>query len=408
MALVVVVCTAAESRAEADFREFDQPPHDYFKRTPTDRFTRMRADLEAGRVPFDRSSEKAFLTNILDHLGIPVSSQMLVFSTTSLQLSRISPTNPRALYFTDDLYLGFIPGGRIELVSLDPDLGGVFHIFDVPRESDVLRIERATRCMNCHAGEDTGHVPGLVISSVVPGPSGGSLEAFRRARTGHGIPLQERFGGWYLTGLGGFTNHWGNTIGRFVDEVLTRIPNPPGERVQFERYPLRTSDLLPQLIHEHQVGFVNRAVEATYRARTYVQSDGARLTAEHDRLLAEQAELLVRYLLFKDEVPLPAGGVEGDPAFREDYRRNRREVEGLSLKDLELRTRLFRHRCSPMIYTPVFTGLPGVVKERVYRRLGEVLRAESKDPEFAYLAVSERAAIRKILRGTLTDLPGGW
>ena len=31
---------------------------------------------------------------------------MLVFSTTSLQLSLISPSNPRALYFGEDMYLG--------------------------------------------------------------------------------------------------------------------------------------------------------------------------------------------------------------------------------------------------------------------------------------------------------------
>lgn len=394
------------SAAEPDFRQFNEPPHAYFARTPTDRFARVRADLEAGRIPFERGSERAFLTNLLAYLEIPVSSQMLVFSTTSLQLSRITPSNPRALYFSEDLYLGYIPGGRLELVALDRDLGAVFYIFDLPRESDVFRIERATRCMNCHAGEDTGHVPGLVVKSVAPGLGGGSLDTFRSGQTGHAVPFAERFGGWYVTGDGGLTNHWGNSFGRYVDEVLVRVPNSPAGRASPDRYPLPTSDLLPQLVHEHQVGFVNRVVEAAYRARTWRHADGDRLTPEHERDLDEQAAIVVRYLLFRDEAPLPSGGVAGDPAFRADFLRNRRAVDGISLRDFELRTRLFRHRCSYMIYSPVFAGLPSELKGSVYRRLGAAL--DGSDPDYRYLGAAEREAIRRILRGTLTDLPTGW
>src|SRR4030095_3920387 len=110
--------------------------------------------------------------------------------------------------------------------------------------------------MNCHAGGDTGHVPGLVIKSVAPGPGGGSLDSFRREQTGHAVPFEQRFGGWYVTGEGGITNHWGNALGRFSEGELTRVLNLPGERFSFDRYPVPTSDILPQLVHEHQAGFV--------------------------------------------------------------------------------------------------------------------------------------------------------
>lgn len=392
----------------ADYREFDQPPHRYFERTPTDRFSRMKADLEAGRIPLDRSSEKAFLTGLLEYLGVPATSQMLLFSTTSLQLSRIHPGNPRALYFSDDLYLGFIPGGRLEVVALDPELGAVFYIFDIPRGDEPIRVERSARCMNCHAGDDTGHVPGLVIQSVVPGPSGGSLDAFRRGQSGHGVPLEQRFGGWYVTGAGDFTNHWGNALGRFVEGEVVRIPTFPDARIRPERYPLPTSDLLPQLIHEHQVGFVNRAVEAGYRARTHLHTDGSRLTAAHARELEEQAEILTRYLLFRDEVPLPPGGVSGDSAFRRDFARGGRVVDGMSLRDLDLQTRLLRHRCSYMIHSPVFEGLPSVVKDRVLQRLASALDPGGEDPVSRHLPAAEREVLRRILRATLPGfLPGG-
>jgi hypothetical protein len=76
--------------------------------------------------------------------------------------------------------LGFIPGGKIEIVSLDPQAGGVYYIFPIPRNGEAVRIERSTRWHELPLAEDTGYVPGLVVKSVVPGPTGGSLQAFRQ------------------------------------------------------------------------------------------------------------------------------------------------------------------------------------------------------------------------------------
>ena len=410
-ARIIVIATliasaggASASSAPLSYSDIDAPPHNYRERTPRDRFTRLKDDFESGKIETDRSSEKAFVLSVLRALDIPASSQMLVFSTTSLQLSLISPSNPRALYFNEDVYLGYVPGGRIEIVSLDPELGGIFYIFDIPRDSRALRIERSERCMNCHAGEDTGNVPGLVIKSVVPGPAGGSLTAYRIERTGHGIPFEDRFGGWHVTGRHGISNHWGNLTGRMKAGELTKIANPPGERFDFARYPAGTSDILPQLLHEHQAGFVNRVVEASYRARTALHA-GKELTPAQSAELEEQARVVTRYLLFADEAPLPPGGVEGDADYRTDFLRTRRAAGGVSLKDFDLRTRLFKHRCSYMIYSPVFAGLPGEMKQRIYRRLGEALGGNA---EYAYLPAAEKRAIRDILKATLTDLPRDW
>src|SRR5688572_8640746 len=173
----------------------------------------------------DRSSEKAFLNSFLKILNVPASSQLLVFSTTSLQLRFISPSNPRAIYFNEDIYVGYIPGGRIEVVALDPELGAIFYIFDIPGGQAPIRYERSNRCMNCHATDDTGYVPGLVIKSVVPASNGASLDSFRRLQSGHGVPFADRFGGWHVTGKHGITNHWGNVIGRYVNGEIVRAPN---------------------------------------------------------------------------------------------------------------------------------------------------------------------------------------
>lgn len=390
------------------YRDIDGPPHHYRTATPRDRFSRTM-DSMASDPSLDRSSEKAFLISFLKLLKVPVTSQTLVFSTTSLQLRFISPSNPRAIYFTDDLYVGYIPGGRIEVVSLDPELGAVFYIFDVPRANAPLSFERSGRCMNCHASEETGHVPGLVIKSVVPGPTGGSLDAFRQTRSGHGIPWAERFGGWHVTGRHHISNHWGNVIGRYVDGEITTIPNPPGERFSLAKYPVETSDILAHLLHEHQVGFVNRVVEAGYRARTALHLSDGQVAPAAVAEMDEQARRIVRYLLFAEEVPLPGGGIEPDPAYRREFLEDRRTSgDGRSLKDLELRTRLFRYRCSYMIYSPVFTGLPGPLKSRIYDRLSHALRAAAADDDSRHLLPPERTAIREILKETLFDLPPGW
>ncbi|MFM1769034.1 MAG: hypothetical protein RJA22_1563 [Verrucomicrobiota bacterium] len=394
--------------------DIDAAPHHYSTRTPSDRFTQLIPRLEAGTLLPEGADpgEKAVLKRLLQTLGIPASSQLLVFSTTSLQLSLISPANPRALYFTDDLYLGYIPGGRIELVSLDPELGAIFYIFDLPRPGAPRppRVERSGRCMNCHAGEDTGHVPGLLVKSVIPGPSGGSLTAYRSGRHGHDIPFADRFGGWHVTGQHGITQHWGNLTGRLQAGQLTTLSNLPGARFRFDRYPAATSDILAHLLHEHQAGFVNHTVAASYQARSLLHAAGSSASPSLDAALDALAEPLVRYLLFADETPLPPGGVEGDPAFREDFLRSRRPVQGRSLRDLDLKTRLLRHRCSYMIYSPVFTGLPARFKQRLYQRLDRALasRPGAADPVFAYLPPDEKQAIRTILKATLTDLPPGW
>jgi len=405
---VILALLLGAGMALAKEPAFDQPPHDYWTRPLADRFTRLKADIEAGKVTLDGGAgEKAFLLSLLKILDVPATSQMLLFSTTSLQLRLITPSNPRALFFNEDVYVGYIPGGRIEIVSIDPALGGIFYIFDIPRGAEPLHAERSNRCMNCHAAEDTGDVPGLVIKSVMPGIRGGSLDSYRHSETGHGVPFKERFGGWYLTGAQNFAPHLANAIGQLSAAGMTKYPLEPGTRFDYAHYPMASSDVLPQLLHEHQIGFVNRAVAATYHTRALLAKgplDDAGITD-----LNKQAHEFTRYLLFADEVPLPQGGVVGEAAFKTDFLWTKRpDAQGAALKDFVLQTRLFRHRCSYMIYGSAFAGLPPEFKQRVYRRIGEALDVAHPDAEYAYLPSAEKQAIHSILRTTLTDLPTGW
>jgi hypothetical protein len=125
--------------------------------------------------------------------------------------------------------------------------------------------------------------------------------------------------------------------------------------------------------------------------------------------LDEQARIVTKYLLFAEEAPFPSGGITGSPEFRSEFTRTRTAAaSGRSLKDFNLKTRLFEHRCSYMIYSSIFSGLPAPMKERIYQRLGAALRENGSLPEFDYLPASEKAALREILSSTLKDLPEGW
>ena len=185
--------------------------------------------MESGIIELNFESEKKYLLSLLDELAISPHSQLLVYSTTSLQLSRISPSNPRAIYFTDDIYLGYVPGGQIEIIGIDPQLGAIPYIFNLPKENDFKHptIHRSKRCMNCHASPDIGGAPGLLIGSVVPGPGGGSIDAFRKKISGHGVPYEERFGGWHITGQHPFIKTWANQTGEMRDGNINQNTQSP-------------------------------------------------------------------------------------------------------------------------------------------------------------------------------------
>jgi hypothetical protein len=405
--LVFAASLAAACALHADEYDLDSAVHGYWKKPLSDPFTKFIAEVESGRVKLDGGGELPYLRSLLKALNIPETSQMLVFSNTSLQLGLISPRNPRALYFNDDVYVGYIPGGKIEIVSLDPAVGGIFYIFNIPKDGGAFRAERSDRCMNCHAREETFYVPGLFVKSVVPIPSGGSLQAFRQKQSGHAIPFAERFGGWYVTGKHGIAEHWGNALGKNSPEgVLQKLPLEPGKLFDYGRYAVATSDILPQLLHEHQVGFVNRAVEVAYKTREILHKSGGKLTPEDVALLDERAKALVRYILFADETPLP--GVEGAPAFRADFAKGGIAVGGASLREFDLKTRMFKYRCSYMVHSGVFAGLPSEAKQRVYRQLAIALNEAKPEPAFAYIPTPEKRAIRAILRQTMKDAPAGW
>ena len=67
---------------------------------------------------------------MLEALNVPVESQIVVFARDSVQLARITMTNPRTLFFNESVAVGWVRGGFIEVASQDPQNGVIFYALE--------------------------------------------------------------------------------------------------------------------------------------------------------------------------------------------------------------------------------------------------------------------------------------
>ena len=136
--------------------EFEREPILYSQSTPENRISRLQQRLDQGELILTHDEKKSYLPALLQALDVPVESQMLVFSKTSLQLQRISPRTPRAIYFNDDVYVGFCQSGDvIEISAVDPQLGTVFYTLDQRESEKPLFERRSDNCLVCHSSSRT-------------------------------------------------------------------------------------------------------------------------------------------------------------------------------------------------------------------------------------------------------------
>jgi hypothetical protein len=136
------------------------------------------------------------------------------------------------------------------------------------------------------------------------------------------------------------------------------------------------------------------------------QADG-QLDAAKEKINAE-IEVMLQYMLFLDEAPLTAP-VKGTSTFTKTFpARGPRDKQGRSLRDFDLQTRLFKYPLSYMIYTAAFDNMPDYARERIYRRIYDILTGAESDKKFAKLDAPTRAAVLEIVRETKTDLPAYW
>src|SRR5687767_9313775 len=330
LAAVIVVTLAVSALARSSSQIATTPG--------TDAVSDVIRRIQAGGLQLTWDAGSGYLRSLLKALDVPLSSQVLIFASGSLQSSSIGAENPRALYFNDSVVVGWVRGGFIELISHDPDRGLRFFTLRQPAPGMQMFTPESERCLTCHQTARTAGVPGLLVTPTHP----------RR--------FEERFGGWYVTGRHGGAKHFGNwDLGRGLPPPGTDVFNWQSLTGKFDvtGYPTPYSDIVALMVLQHRVLMTNLF--------NRVRQLG---TAQ-----SEMVNAVVDGMRFVDEAPLPAT-VQGSSGFSHEFQAlGPRDKKGRSLRDLQLTSRLMRYPCSYMIYSPQFDTLPSPIKDAILRRL---------------------------------------
>lgn len=368
----------------------------------------LNARLQSGAARLTFDGRGGYLRSVLDELRVPVESQMLVFSPTSLQARRINPTNPRAIFFNDTVQVGFVRDGELlELSVHDARKGVLFYTLD-QKPDEAPRFKETTICLNCHKQRDTTlGMPGiLMLNTDVT-----TAQLFATGTmTDHRTPFEQRWGGWYVTGSTGAVRHNGNVVAAGV--TARRELSSVEGLFDLDGYPSAQSDIAALMVFLHHTQMTNwiarigwETQDAQSRRQTLLAPTG-----EADRASAQLRSVaieMVDYMLFVDE-PRLSGGIRSLSGFVEKFSAQvPRDRNGRSLYELDLTRRLMRYPCTYLIYSPAFDALPSEAKAPVYERLWEVLSGQENGPRYkTALPLAERRAIVEILRDTKADLPG--
>lgn len=373
-----------------------------------DAVARLEQRLERGEASLEYRPGLGYLPSLLKLLDINPDSQVLVFSKTSFQQALISPKNPRAIYFNDDVSVGAVPGGQVfEVSALDPVRGVVFYTLGM-EQSQKPHIERTSGvCEQCH-GPVSVLVPGLMVTSVIPDATGtpfftGAFFNITDQRT----PIDKRWGGWYVTGTS--EPHMGNAVASDpkrpteLDTEGTQNLTSLAGKFDLSKYLEPTSDIVALMTLEHQTRVINLMTSISAQARSLLEK--GKLDDATKGKLNSAVEDIVSSLLFADEAELHQP-VKGVSTFTQTFpQRGPRDKQGRSLRDFDLRKRLFRYPLSYMIYDETFDKMQDTVRTRVYQRLYDVLSGPDTTAKYARLSKEDRTAILAILRDTKPNLP---
>ncbi|MCC9601074.1 hypothetical protein LOC67_11000 [Stieleria sp. JC731] len=404
--------------ASAQRVSYERPPIDYLNAEVNDRVAVLQRKLETGEASLEFDEQYGYLISLLKALEIPINSQSLVFSKTSLQLSKISPRRPRSLYFNDDVYVGYCQRGDvIEIAATDANQGATFYTLEQDQSARPRFVRDKGGCLSCHASSRTQGIPGYLVRSVFPDAAGRPKLGSGTFTTDHTSEFKDRWGGWYVTGSHGEMKHMGNTICMGDETTFDREPgaNVPNltEHFRTETYLTPHSDIVALMVLEHQTQMHNAIAAANYETRLALHQsfqmnellerpEGFISDSAHRRIKAVVDDLLY-YLLFCEEFQL-TDKVTGTTDYATEFEsQGKLDSQGRSLRQFDLQTRLFKHPCSYLIYSDAFAGLPEITRKQVLERLAAILGGREQADEYRHLTPMLRKTIDQILLDTLPE-----
>jgi hypothetical protein len=391
------------------FVAHDHPAIQYSTRRTHDAVARLNERLAKGERHLSFEEPSGYLRSVLAMLDISPSSQTLVFSENSLQRAHISKATPRAIYFNDTAAVGWTKGAdSLEVAAQDATQGVIFYALSQKPQAQPQFV-RAGECLQCHLTAETSGVPGLFTMSMLP-LSDDQNEYARGWAMDHRTPVEDRWGGWYVTGTRVPVRHLGNVPVLHVPRSYVRAETAPQlttgtDAFDTSAYLTAHSDVVALMVLNHQLHMINLLTRLGWEARILADDPPAATVGGVPPEVRDRVRDFVDYLLFTDEAALPSP-VEGSSTFaREFASRGPHDSRGRSLRDLDLIQRLFRYPCSFMVYSDAFETLPAPVKSLVYQRMWEVLSGSDTNKVYARLSLADRRAIVEILRETKKGLP---
>ena len=112
---------------------------------------RLQSRLLRGEAKLEFKPPRGYLDSVLKNLGIDPSSQLLVYSKSSLQVEWVTAATPRAIYFNGDTYAAWVQAvGLLEFVTMDSELGPVFYTITNQKDSTSGFGREILRCLDCH------------------------------------------------------------------------------------------------------------------------------------------------------------------------------------------------------------------------------------------------------------------
>lgn len=391
---------------------YERSPVDYENGKEDNEISRLQSKVDSG-LELEYDEKHGYLPGVLKALNIPVSSQTLVFSKTSLHRKMISPDEPRALYFNENTYVGWVQDAKVlEIGVADKNLGAVFYTLD-QNMSAKPKFERDDTCLSCHASGRTGNEPGFFIRSVVPDEDGEPISRAGEDRVNHKTPLEDRWGGWFVTADKLTVGHRGNATAQDdgiykIESKSAKTLNDLSEFFDASHYLTDTSDIEALLALEHQVEMHNLLVQTKFRSmhalhNEKVINEALGETGRRDltkRILNNAANEIIDYMLFVEEESLSKVEIKGDGKFVSEFAKGKpKSSGGKSFYDFDYGKRILALPCSWIIYSDSFEGLPVELKELVLQKLKSILQSSELPDKFIHLRKT-KDEIHKILTET--------
>ncbi|MGH8228573.1 MAG: hypothetical protein ACREU3_11845 [Steroidobacteraceae bacterium] len=396
----------------------------HYTQTPRNNpVARLQRELASGKVKLQFHGVRGYLDSLLAALDISPASQTLVYSKSSLQTGSITAATPRAIYFNDRTYVGWVQGKHrvIEIATMDRKLDQVFYTLANDPPGGKPHVQRKVlQCLACHDTYELsgGGVPRFLLMSTYVDVKGRQLTHEGQIITSQQTPLKYRWGGWYVTGLTGKQVHLGNIQVTSVNQLLhldkVRRVNVTKLDGLFDTKPYITdkSDIVALLVLQHQVDVQNLITRVNFEVREALakaggskreRASGAKLSDHTRQALRGYMDSLVDTMLLDGATPFTSK-ITGNSGFKAWFEsQGPHDPQGRSLRDLDLTTRLFKYRMSFLIYSPAFNDLPAYAKNYLYGRFAAILTGKDLSGKYTYLGDAERQTILEILKATKPD-----